>query len=294
MASTDSPLKRLVSTFITDFAAWLLKAQVREARPLNIELPGETLAVDQVFRVVLADGRQVILHIEFQGRRSYPPMPWRMLEYISRLAQTYRLELLSVVFYVGRGAGADDTGRHQVQSPTGSVTLLWQYEVRRLWQMPAEDLLALDSPALLALVGQTQVAQPEVVFPAVVARLRQEPDRERQRQLLTALLALITEEEWIHMVERALELEDELMAESPFLRRIQERARTAGSLTAWQRAILETLAVRFTFPEAVRESVEQRLATITDEAQLATLHTVAVQSTQFADFLASLEGIAQG
>ena len=294
MASTDSPLKRLVSTFITDFAAWLLKTQVREARPLNIELPGETLAVDQVFRVVLADGRQVILHIEFQGRRSHPPMPWRMLEYISRLARTYRLELLSVVFYVGRGAGADDTGHHQVQSPTGSVTLLWQYEVIRLWQMPAEDLLALDSPALLALVGQTQVAQPEVVFPAVVARLRQEPDRERQRQLLTALLALITEEEWIHMVERALELEDELMAESPFLRRIQERARTAGSLTAWQRAILETLAVRFTFPEAVRDSVEQRLATITDEAQLATLHTVAVQSAQLADFLASLEGIAQG
>jgi hypothetical protein len=160
--------------------------------------------------------------------------------------------------------------------------------------MPAEALQALNSPALLALVGQTQVAQPEAVFPAVVARLRQEPDRERQRQLLTALLALITEEEWIHMVERALELEDELMAESPFLRRIQERARTAGSLTAWQRAILETLAVRFTFPEAVRDSVEQRLATITDEAQLATLHTIAVQSTQLADFLASLEGIAQG
>ena len=298
MASTDSPLKRLVSTFITDFAAWLLKAQVREARPLNIELPGETLAVDQVFRVVLADGRQVIVHIEFQGRRSYPPMPWRMLEYISRLAQTYRLELLSVVFYIGRGAGANDTGHHQVQSPTGSVTPLWQYEVICLWQTPAEDLLTLDSPALLALVGQTQVAQPEVVFPAVVARLRQEPDRERQRQLLTALLALITQEEWIHMVERALELEDELMAESPFLRRIRdegrEEGRTAGSLTAWQRAILETLAVRFTFPEAVRESVEQRLATITDEAQLATLHTVAVQSTQFADFLASLEGIAQG
>jgi hypothetical protein len=78
------------------------------------------------------------------------------------------------------------------------------------------------------------------------------------------------------------------MAESPFLRRIQESARTAGSLTAWQRAILETLAVRFTFPEAVWESVEQRLATITDEAQLAALHVVAVQSTQLADFLASL------
>jgi hypothetical protein len=49
-------------------------------------------------------------------------MPWRMLEYISLPAGTYRLELLSVVFYVGRGAGVDDTGHHQVQSPTGSVT----------------------------------------------------------------------------------------------------------------------------------------------------------------------------
>ena len=59
-----------------------------------------------------------------------------------------------------------------------------------------------------------------MVFLAVVVRLRQEPDRERQHQLLTSLLALITEEEWIHMVERALELEDELLAESSFLRRI--------------------------------------------------------------------------
>ena len=104
-------------------------------------------------------------------------------------------------------------------------------------------------------------------------------------------------EEALRAAQRALELEDELMAESPFLRRIREEGkeegRTAGSLTTWQRAILETLAVRFALPEAVRDSVEQCLATITDEAQLVALHTVAVQSTQLADFLASLEGIAQ-
>ena len=29
MADTDGPLKRLVSTFSTDFAAWLLNAEVR-------------------------------------------------------------------------------------------------------------------------------------------------------------------------------------------------------------------------------------------------------------------------
>src|SRR5574341_2578 len=72
MASTNSPLKRLVRTFITDFAAWLLKAQVREASPLNVELPGETLAVDQAFRVVLDDGRQPGVH------------PWSSLMHVER------------------------------------------------------------------------------------------------------------------------------------------------------------------------------------------------------------------
>jgi predicted transposase YdaD len=75
MAATDHPLKRLVSMFIGDFATWLLNSPVREARPLNVELLADRFATDQVFRVALADGRDLVLHIEFQGRRSDPPMP---------------------------------------------------------------------------------------------------------------------------------------------------------------------------------------------------------------------------
>jgi len=88
MAATDHPLKRLVSIFIDDFAAWLLNSPVRKAHPLNVELLADRFATDQVFRVTLADGRDLVLHIEFQGRRSDPPMPWRMLEYMPRLAVT--------------------------------------------------------------------------------------------------------------------------------------------------------------------------------------------------------------
>jgi hypothetical protein len=68
MADTDSPLKQLVSAFITNFAAWLLQAEVHDAHPLNVELPTATLAADQVFQITLADGRTLVLHIEFQGR----------------------------------------------------------------------------------------------------------------------------------------------------------------------------------------------------------------------------------
>lgn len=97
MADTDSPLKQLFSAFITDFAAWLLQADVHAAYPLTIELPAETLAADQIFHVTLADGHVLVLHIEFQGRTSHQPMEWRMLEYMVRLAHAHQLDLWSVV-----------------------------------------------------------------------------------------------------------------------------------------------------------------------------------------------------
>jgi hypothetical protein len=289
MADTDGPLKRLVSTFSTDFAAWLLKAEVREARPLNVELPGETLAVDQVFHITLADGREALLHIEFQGRSSRAPMRWRVLEYMVRLAVNYRLELLSVVIYVGYGVGAQDTGQYEVKSPTGMISLAWQYEVIRLWQMSAESLLALQRAALMPLVGQTRITQPQEVLPTVVALIQQEPDAERRQQLMTGLLALLAEEEWVRMVERLL-TEDWLVDESPYLRRIREE----GSLTTRRRDILTVLAARFALPETVRQQVEQRLATYTDETVLATLLTAAARSAHLAEFLAVLMGPEQG
>jgi hypothetical protein len=46
MAATDHPLKRLVSTFIGDFATWLLNSPVRETHPLNVELPADSLVTD--------------------------------------------------------------------------------------------------------------------------------------------------------------------------------------------------------------------------------------------------------
>src|SRR5262245_53492518 len=165
-------LKQLVSAFIADFAAWLLHADVREAHALNVELPGVMLTADQVFHVTLADGRALLLHIEFQGRASHQPMQWRMLEYMACLASTHHLDVWSAVLYVGRGAGTDDTGNYQLIGPDGAVTLSWRYQVVRLWAMQAEELVAVGRPALLALVGQTRIEAPEVVLPQVVAQMR--------------------------------------------------------------------------------------------------------------------------
>jgi hypothetical protein len=117
---------------------------------------------------------------------------------LKRLASIHRLDLWSVVFYVGQGASVRDTGQHQVYGPTDTPTLTWQYQVIRLWQIPAEELLALGRPALLALVGQTRLTQPEIILPQVVALLRQVPEREQRGSLLTVLLALLRDEEMVH------------------------------------------------------------------------------------------------
>ena len=288
---------------------------MRDAHPLNVELPAETLAADQVFQVTLADGHTLVLHIEFQGRTSHEPMEWRMLEYIVRLAHTHRLDLWSVVIYVGRGAGAGDTGSYQVNGPDDMPTLVWRYRVIRLWQMHAEELLAVGRPALLALVGQTQMEMPETVLPDVVARLRGVTDPESRGRLLAALTALIPEEEMIAMVERLIDRE-ELLLDTPFLRRIREEGReegraegraaghaeglhaglaeghtvgrVEGALAARRRSILDVLVVRFDPPSSVYQRIEQQLETDTDEAHLAQLLAAATRVESVAAFQAAL------
>jgi hypothetical protein len=247
MAATDSLLKRLVSTFLLDFASWLLGTAVQTARPLQSELPGTTVAVDQVFQVTLANDRELLLHLEFQGRRSHEPMQWRMLEYMLRLAHMHRLDLESVVMYVGRGAGADDTGVYQVNGLDGTPVLAWRYRVMRLWQMPVEELMAARQVAPLALLGQTQITRPEVTLQAVVSRMRRVTDEALREHLLAALVALLPDEEMVNMVDRLLE-EDEWLLELPFQQRILAEGRRQGEAEV----LLRLLRSRFgTLPEDV-------------------------------------------
>ena len=180
-------------------------------------------------------------------------------------------------------AGVGDTGYYQVNGPDGTPTLAWWYHVIRLWQMRAEELLAVGRPALLALIGQTQMETPETVLPEVVARLQSVPDPERRGRLLTALTALIPEEEIIAMVERLIDRE-ELLLDTPFLRRIREEA----TLVARRRSILDVLVVHFDPPVSVYQQIERQLETITDDAHLAQLLAAAVRAESVADFQAAM------
>jgi hypothetical protein len=75
-------------------------------------------------------------------------MSLRELDSLSRLALKFRdLEIYSVVFYVGNGAGRHDTGSHQIKNPSGDLTLSWRYKMIRLWKMNAQELVNMGKPA---------------------------------------------------------------------------------------------------------------------------------------------------
>jgi predicted transposase YdaD len=104
------------------------------------------------------------------------------------------------------------------------------------------------------------MAQPEVVLPEVVRRLRQVPDVEQRGWLLTTLLALLEDEEVITMVERLL-TDDDVRLDLPYLQRLRAQGREEGREEGRRQEaadiLLRQLQGRFgPIPEAVRSRVE--------------------------------------
>jgi predicted transposase YdaD len=193
----------------------------------ELTAPPEALDSDLVLFVTLDGGQEVILHLEFQGSGSKKPMPLRMLDYQVRLALAYRgLPTLSVVWYLG-GAGTRDPGSHQRIDPAGQVYLAWRYQVIRLWQLDAEDLLALQRPALLALIGQTRIRDPESTLTEAVRQLVQGTMGETQERLLAELLLLCSDEELAAMAEQII-TRDYGLPETPMMRKLREEGREEG------------------------------------------------------------------
>jgi predicted transposase YdaD len=159
----------------------------------------------------------------------------------------------------------------------------------------------------LALVGQTPLNSPAVVLPAVVARLRRVPDPEARGRLLTALLALLPQEDIVTMVEKLLE-DDTLLLDTPYLRRIREAGREEGReagreqgreegreagreegiLVARRRSIVDALTLRFAPSAAVLQQVVQYVETLTDEAAMERLFAAAIRSASLEEFQAAM------
>ena len=136
-----------------------------------------------------------------------------------------------------------------------------------------------------------QIDNPAELLPKVIKSLKTVSDAEMQGRLFTALVALLDGKEMIEMVEKLIE-EDDLLMDTPYLRRIREEGRQEGRqegwLTAFRQNILDALVLRFDPPVSIYQQLEKRLERISDEAQLETLFAAAIQAESLDAFKALL------
>jgi predicted transposase YdaD len=112
---------------------------------------------------------------------------------------------------------------------------------------------------------------------------------------LTALLALLPQEEIVTMVEKLLE-DDTLLLDTPYLQRIREAGREEGReagreegiLVARRHSIVDALMLRFAPSAAVLQQVTQQVETLTDEAAMERLFAAAIRCASLEEFLAAM------
>jgi predicted transposase YdaD len=212
---------------------------------------------------------------------------------MGRLAQQGWSALCSVVIYVGHGAGINDTGNHRLLCPDGEASLAWRYRVIRLWQMTAEELLALKRPALLALIGQTRIAQPEQVIPEAVTRISRVVDDGLRMRLFEIFVSLMRDEEILAMAERLIEaMDEELFMDTPFLRRAREKGRVEGRaegrIEELRTIILDVLTTRLTLTIPQYRRIEARVAALSDETRLRGVLQIVILANDVAEVEAAL------
>ncbi len=143
MAIFDTVTKEQAQTHPMDFVDIFLEFGQDDAAFVEIITPEQpTVEMHQVDIVIkmLLNGKEVLIHFEFQTTDSYDPeMSLRMAGYIIRLIETYRLPVYSGVIYLRPEAGRRDTGVYE-QNIAGHRVFI-EYKVFRLIEMDGQGVL---------------------------------------------------------------------------------------------------------------------------------------------------------
>lgn len=144
----DEMMKRLIEMHPQDFVSWVSQdAQVEHILKQELQ---QTVYADSLIKVSFKD-KPAILHFEYQTRND-ARMGERALLYNTLASYTNEdIPVYSHVLYLR-------PSDHIVQSPfvrifpDGKEITRFHYNVIKLWEMPAEDLLNFPHPGLLPLV----------------------------------------------------------------------------------------------------------------------------------------------
>lgn len=212
----DNVCKFLAENYSRDFAQWLLGEPISFTQLSPSELSLEPIRADAL---ILLESGQIILHLEFQTDPD-PKMSFRMLDYRTRVYRRFpKKTMRQVVIYL------KETSSPLVRENAFILpNTRHEYEVLRLWEIPAEKMLGLSGLLPLANLGKTP-NRPEILR-QVAAKIDNIEGRTEKSNLAaaTAILAgLVLSKEIIGSL-----LREEIMRESVIYQDIRESGKAQG------------------------------------------------------------------
>ncbi|MBV9258610.1 MAG: hypothetical protein JO215_11375 [Ktedonobacteraceae bacterium] len=278
----DDAMKRLVRENPQHFVGWLLKgAQFKDF--LSIELKSWTIEADTLLCVVLADGKELLLHIEFQSTDD-TNMAQRLLEYNVLATREHKKNVYSCVIYLRKANNVPESPLIWT-TPDGYEILRFHFVVIKLWELSAEDIMEMGLIGLLPLIPLTkngkEYTTTEKMIEAIVV---EQPGLLEWAKIFAGLVFKDkADHEWL---ERKFAMYNDIISESWVIQEAVQK----GKLEGLRIGILTF--IQSNFPELV-DLTKKQIDSVTDPALLEILLTQVNSAKSTQDILRALIDINQ-
>ncbi len=280
MASFDTASKKQVETNPQDFVDLCFRFDTTDINVLEVITPEQPkVEMHQADTLIKAlhDGREILIHFEFQTSDSYDPeMPLRMAGYIIRSIEIHRLPVYSNVIYLGPNAGRNDPGIFEQNLENHNIFI--EYQVFRLSEVDGQQILDQKNVGLIPFTPLMK-HDPEINDEEWLRKCIQAADRLDVRNKTEYLGSLAILGNLVHDAQTIINIiGEETMRQPPIVEYVAPQAREQGKQQGAQEAtrkhILEALSLRLEIDN--EQSFKTVLEKIEDLEILENLHRAAI------------------
>ena len=280
MASFDTASKKQVETNPQDFVDLCFRFDTTDINVLEVITPEQPkVEMHQADTLIKAlhDGREILIHFEFQTSDSYDPeMPLRMAGYIIRSIEIHRLPVYSNVIYLGPNAGRNDPGIFEQNLENHNIFI--EYQVFRLSEVDGQQILDQKNVGLIPFTPLMK-HDPEINDEEWLRKCIQAADRLDVRNKTEYLGSLAILGNLVHDAQTIINIiGEETMRQPPIVEYVAPQAREQeiqqGAQEATRKHILEALSLRLEIDN--EQSFKTVLEKIEDLEILENLHRAAI------------------
>ncbi len=293
MASFDTASKKQIEANPQDFVNLCFRFDTADITLLEVVTPEQpAVEMHQADSLIKAlhNGREVLVHFEFQTNDSYDPkMPLRMAGYIIRAIEVYRLPVYSNVLYLRPDAGGNDPGKFEQNLENHNISI--EYQVFRLTDLDGQKILDMKLVGLIPFTPlmrhQTDINDEQWLRRCIqVADSMDVPNKGEYLGSLAILGNLIFDSQTILDI-----ISEETMQKPPIVDYVAPLAHEQGFKQGTRKHILDTLALRF--GENTAQTFKTKVEPIDDLQQLEMLFSTAIQAENINEFSQVLNDLSE-